>query len=311
MLSYCLWLSVVCFSIEALSLALAAVDNNTESENGNFAMPEQRFGGSGDTKIFSGLHNVKNVHNHKDLLQTPSKDDEEFGENDLSNLPTNFDKDKIIKEDNVVGNYHMDRQDKANKMNDSPKIPPCYKRNIHKDDKVQSDKNLYKKQKHDTRRKINTSPPENRRRLKPCFKRKMNKAAILKIINAIERMLNHFALYTHGIIVDGMLGLRSTEMILRILSKKLSSPSNRQGNRYTKRVKKLYEIVKKVSNKGFQYIQQSRMKYNIKYEKLSRPLPKSFLHAPTTLKGLTHFYEKGIYLFSLISILFLFFTLRH
>ena len=70
-----------------------------------------------------------------------------------------------------------------------------------------------------------------------------------------------------------------------------------KGNTYSRRIKNLYELVKKISNQSFKHMHQSGDKYNMQFEKILRPLPESFLHTPKSLKGLKHFHKKGISLF--------------
>ena len=123
----------------------------------------------------------------------------------------------------------------------------------------------------------------------PCYKKKMSKAGILKLIKTVERMLDHFALYTDQIIADGLLGLRVTEVALWNIADKMNA-----GNTYYPRMKNLYDRIRKINAEAFRKIHQEGKKYTKSFEKMLRRLPKDYLYPQRSLKDLEHLYEEGM-----------------
>ena len=228
--------------------------DNIENDNDNFTMPRlplNHFGGRGKDTIFNGLHTDSKAADG-DLEDVQAADDDDgfdSDKKDSSSLPNSADKKMMIEEDDSE-QFGEDRKglkgqkDELLNINtkDSSEIPPCYKQKMVKDH-AQDQQQQQQQQQHSGRKKINSSTKNTRQQPPLCFKRKMSKASIFKLIYIIERMLSHFSMYTKDIIADGLLGLRATEIILKTLSKKLSSNnkgiimsqkfSNPSSSRYT------------------------------------------------------------------------------
>ena len=209
--------------------------DNIENDNDNFTMPRlllNHFGGRGKDTMFNGLHTDSKAAD-SDLEDVQAADDDDgfdSDKKDSSSLPNSADKNMMIEEDDSE-QFGEDRKGLKGQedeilninMKDSSKIPPCYKQKMVKDHAQDQQQQQQQQQQHSGRKKINNSTKNTRQQPPLCFKRKMSKASIFKLINIIERMLSHFSMYTKDIIADGLLGLRATEIILKTLSKKLSS----------------------------------------------------------------------------------------
>ena len=122
----------------------------------------------------------------------------------------------------------------------------------------------------------------------------MNKYDIRWLIKTIKRILDHFQMYTHDIITDGMVGLRSTELTL----KKITEESNlvtkaMRSSSYATHIQKLYRMAMQINREALRNILRAGRQYDMQFRKLSEPFGDDFLYSRRSLKNMKQLYEKG------------------